>query len=186
MDVLLPMEVPLDNIGIMSTTDQQGTFNAFRSTCELALIKSQVHKHLYSVAAADRPVVEVAATVAMLNEKLQQWKDSVPTEFRPAAFPQSPIATVLLFMHLSYFNCLIAIHRVTAARGSRLGMDLVERNSVYTLPSPVVFTSESLCTKAATASINLTKYIPKSNIIVIGYVIPQIKHICSFASLFCG
>ncbi|CAI7573974.1 unnamed protein product [Penicillium glandicola] len=176
MDVLLPMEVPLDNMGTMPTTDQQGTFNAFRSTCELALIKSQVHKHLYSVAAADRPFVEVAATVAMLNQKLQEWKDSVPTEFQPelrrlSAFPQSPTAAVLLFLHLSYFNCVIAIHRVTAARGSRLGMDLVERNSFHIPPNSVVFMSESLCTKSAIASINLMKYMPKSDVILIGLMI---------------
>ncbi|KAK4868193.1 hypothetical protein LT330_007391 [Penicillium expansum] len=176
MDVLLPMEVPLDNIGTLSTTDQQGTFNAFRSMCELALIRSQIYKHLYSVTAADRPLAEVAAAVAMLNQKLQQWKDSIPTEFQPdprrlSDSSKSTIAVTLVFLHLSYFNCLIAIHRVTAARGSRLAMDLVERNSVYTPPHPVVFMSESLCTKAATASIDLMKYMPKSNITLIGIMI---------------
>ncbi|KAJ5372010.1 hypothetical protein N7517_004016 [Penicillium concentricum] len=176
MDVLLPMEAPLDNIGTMATTDQQGTFNAFRSACELALIKSQVHQHLYSLAAADRPPVEVAAAVAMLNQKLQQWKDSIPIEFRPelrrpCAFPQSPTAAILLLLHFSYFNCLIAIHRVTAARGSRLGVDLVESNSFHIAPNPVVFASESLCTKSAIASINLIKYMPKSDIILIGIMI---------------
>lgn len=175
MDVLLPMEVPLDNIGTLPTTNQQGTFNTFRSVCELAVIKSQVYKHLYSVTAADRPLVEVAATVDMLNQKLQQWKDSIPVEFqpesrRPSAFPKSPLAVTLLFLHLSYFNCLIAIHRITAVRGSRLFGDLIERNSVYNLPHPVVFMSKSLCTNAATASINLLKYMPQSNIALIGYV----------------
>ncbi|KAJ5685810.1 hypothetical protein N7536_008429 [Penicillium majusculum] len=176
MDVLLPMEVPLDNIGTLSTTNQQGTFNAFRSMCELALIKSQVYKHLYSVRAVDRPLVEVAAAVEMLNQKLEQWKDSIPVEFQPesrrlSAFPKSPIAVTLLFLHLSYFNCLIAIHRVTAVWGSRLGRDLIERNNVYNLPHPVVFMSESLCTSAATASINLLKYMPQSNITLIGILI---------------
>ncbi|OQE26069.1 hypothetical protein PENFLA_c007G03850 [Penicillium flavigenum] len=176
MDVLLPTEVPLDNIGIMPTTDRQETFNVFRSTCELALIKSQVHKHLYSVAAGANPPVEVAASVAMLDEKLQQWKDSIPTEFRPeprrlSTFPQSPIAVILLYLHLSYFNCLITIHRITAAQGSSLGIDLVKRSSVYTLPNQVVFMSESLCTKAATASINLIKYMPKFNFTLIGIMI---------------
>lgn len=181
MDVLLPMKVPLDNIGTLSTTNQQGTFNVFRSMCELGLIKSQVYKHLYSVRAADRPLVEVAAAVEMLNQKLEQWKDSIPVEFRPesrriSAFPKSPLAVTLLFLHLSYFNCLITIHRVTAVRGSRLGMDLIERNSVYNLPHPVVFMSKSLCTNAATASINLLKYIPQSNITVIGYVMTLIQN----------
>ncbi|OQD65797.1 hypothetical protein PENPOL_c005G08732 [Penicillium polonicum] len=176
MDVLLPMEVPLDNIGTLSTTNQQGTFNVFRSMCELALIRSQVYKHLYSVRAADRPLVEMAAAVEMLNQKLQEWKDSIPVEFQPesrriSAFPKSPLAVTLLFLHLSYFNCLITIHRVTAVWGSRLGMDLIERNSVYNLPHPVVFMSKSLCTNAATASINLLKYIPQSNITVIGILI---------------
>ncbi|KGO45588.1 hypothetical protein PEXP_061850 [Penicillium expansum] len=144
--------------------------------CELALIRSQIYKHLYSVTAADRPLAEVAAAVAMLNQKLQQWKDSIPTEFQPdprrlSDSSKSTIAVTLVFLHLSYFNCLIAIHRVTAARGSRLAMDLVERNSVYTPPHPVVFMSESLCTKAATASIDLMKYMPKSNITLIGIMI---------------
>ncbi|KAJ5520711.1 hypothetical protein N7463_001164 [Penicillium fimorum] len=176
MDVLLPMEAPLDNIGTMPTTDQQETFNAFRSACELALINSQVHKHLYSLAAADRPFVEVAAAVTMLNQKLQQWKDSIPTEFRPdlqriSAFPQSPTAAALLLLHFSYFNCLIAIHRVTATRGSSLGVDLVESNNFHIPPNPGVFMSESLCTKSAVASINLIKYMPKSDIILIGIMI---------------
>ncbi|KAG0156138.1 hypothetical protein PDIDSM_3314 [Penicillium digitatum] len=177
MDVLLPTEVPPDNMGTVSTTDQRRTFNVFRSMCELALIRSQIYKHLYSVAAADRPLVEVAAAVAMLNEKLQLWKDSIPTEFQPeskrfSAFPKSStISATLLFLHFSYFSCLIAIHRVPAARGSRLAMDLVERNNVYNVPHPVVSMSESLCTTAATASINLMKYIPKSNIALIGMMI---------------
>ncbi|KAJ5196836.1 hypothetical protein N7449_007315 [Penicillium cf. viridicatum] len=176
MDVLLPMEVPLDNIGIMPTTNQQGTFNTFRSMCELSVIKSQVYKHLYSVTAADRPLVEVAAAVAMLNEKLQQWKDSIPVEFQPesrrlSGFPKSALAVTLFYLHLSYFNCLIAIHRITAVQGSRLGRDLIERNSVYNPPHPVVFMSESLCTNAATASINLLKYMPQSNITLIGIMI---------------
>lgn len=151
--------------------------------CELALIRSQIYKHLYSVTAADRPLAEVAAAVAMLNQKLQQWKDSIPTEFQPdprrlSDSSKSTIAVTLVFLHLSYFNCLIAIHRVTAARGSRLAMDLVERNSVYTPPHPVVFMSESLCTKAATASIDLMKYMPKSNITLIGYAMTQIETFC--------
>ena len=188
MDVLLPTEIPLDNIGIMPTTDRQETFNVLRSTCELALIKSQVHKHLYSVAARDRPLVEVAGSVAMLDEKLQQWKESIPTEFRPeprrlSTFPQSPVAVVLLYLHLSYFNCLIAIHRITAAQESRLGIDLVKRSSVYTLPNQVIFMSESLCTKAATASINLIKYMPKFNITLVGYVMTWTQIRLSFCFL---
>ncbi|KAL2696293.1 hypothetical protein AAEP93_002707 [Penicillium crustosum] len=176
MDVLLPMEVPLDNIGTLSTTNQRETFNAFRSMCELGLIKGQVYKHLYSVRAADRPLVEVAAAVEMLNQKLEQWKNSIPVEFQPesrrlSAFPKSPMAVSLLFLHLSYFNCLIAIHRVAAVRGPMLGRDLIERNSVYNLPHPTVFLSKSLCINAATASINLLKYMPQSNIPLIGILI---------------
>lgn len=169
--VTLPMEAPTDSKYNMPTSDLSGSFNAFRSTCQLAIIKGQLYKDLYSPAAEDRPLSQVIASVGVLDEKLQEWKRSIPPEYQPekavADGHRSKISPVLLLLHYSYFHCMIAIHRRVVAGGVSTGTDLLEKDdftsSPASLSNPRVLLSTSLCTKAARASINLTKYLSQDN-----------------------
>ncbi|KAF9887931.1 hypothetical protein FE257_009453 [Aspergillus nanangensis] len=174
MDVNLPMETFGDNLDI-----QQIRFDAFRSMCQLSMIKSQLYKRLYSAAAMDRPLNELAVAVGMLDEELQRWKESIPFEYRPeelvsSAFSQFPVSLALLYLHYSYFDCVISIHRLTAKRARNL-MSAVQDcglDAKPTTPSnPRVYMSASLCAKAARASIDLMRYIPQGNICVVGIMI---------------
>ncbi|BAE64236.1 unnamed protein product [Aspergillus oryzae RIB40] len=178
-DVTLPMEAPTDSKYSMPTSDLSGSFNAFRSTCQLAIIKGQLYKDLYSPAAEDRPLSQVIASVGVLDEKLQEWKRSIPPEYQPekavADGHRSKISPVLLLLHYSYFHCVIAIHRRVVARGLSTGTDLLEKDdftsSPASLSNPRVLLSTSLCTKAARASINLTKYLSQDNTPLFGSLI---------------
>ncbi|GAB1205544.1 hypothetical protein APSETT445_004220 [Aspergillus pseudonomiae] len=79
----LPMEAPTDSKYTIPTSDLSGSFNAFRSCCQLAMIKGQLYKDLYSPAAEDRPLSQIIASVGVLDEKLQEWKRSIPPEYQP-------------------------------------------------------------------------------------------------------
>ncbi|KAE8157731.1 fungal-specific transcription factor domain-containing protein [Aspergillus tamarii] len=167
----LPMDAPTDSKYNMPTSDLSGSFNAFRSTCQLAMIKGQLYRELYSPAAEDRPLSQVIASVGVLDEKLQEWKRSIPPEYQPEKAVsdghRSKISPVLLLLHYSYFHCMIAVHRRVAAKGLSIGTDLLAKgdftSSPASLSNPRVLLSTSLCTKAARASINLTKYLSQEN-----------------------
>ncbi|KAE8378115.1 fungal-specific transcription factor domain-containing protein [Aspergillus bertholletiae] len=166
----LPMEAPTGSKYNMPTNDFSGSFNAFRSTCQLAIIKGQLYRDLYSPAAEDKPLSQIIASVGKLDEKLQEWKRSIPPEYQPEkAIPdchRSKMSPVLLLLHYSYFHCMIAIHRRVVGRGLSIGMDLMEKNDVMSSPAslsnPRVLLSTSLCTKAARASIKLTSHLSEN------------------------
>ncbi|KAE8152302.1 fungal-specific transcription factor domain-containing protein [Aspergillus avenaceus] len=176
----LPMEAPTDSIYSIPTSDLSGNFNAFRSACQLATIKGQLYQDLYSATAVDRPIDEIISSVGTLDEKLQAWKKNIPTEYQPESGNrtgswQPTMSPILLLLHYSYFDCMIAIHRRVAAQGVHTGVDLLRRNDLTpspdTLSNPRVLLSASLCTKAARASISLTNYISREHTPLLGTLI---------------
>ncbi|OGM44056.1 hypothetical protein ABOM_007314 [Aspergillus bombycis] len=175
----LPMEAPTDSKYTMPTSDLSGSFNAFRSSCQLAMIKGQLYKDLYSPAAEDRPLSQIIASAGVLDEKLQEWKRNIPLEYQPENAGtdrhRSKMSPVLLLLHYSYFHCMIAVHRRVVSGGLSIGTDLMEKNdftsSPASLSNPRVLLSTSLCTKAARASINLTNYLSQENIPFFGSLI---------------
>ncbi|PWY81725.1 hypothetical protein BO94DRAFT_536936 [Aspergillus sclerotioniger CBS 115572] len=169
----LPTEAPTCDIYSMPTSDQPGSFSAFRSVCELARIRGEVYQHLYSASAANRPFHQILASVGQLDEKLQTWKNSIPSEYQPDSqavtpFRQSPVSLSLLHIHYTYYNCMIAIHSLIAARGINSAQDLTDNPAFSIQPgsfaNPRVLLSASLTSKAARASINLMKYLPQDDI----------------------
>ncbi|RAK96480.1 fungal specific transcription factor domain-containing protein [Aspergillus ibericus CBS 121593] len=169
----LPMEAPTCGIYSMPTSDQPGSFSAFRSVCELARIRGEVYQHLYSASAANRPFHQILASVGQLDEKLQTWKKSIPSEYQPdsrgiAPFRQCPISLSLLHIHYTYYNCMIAIHSLIAARGINSAQDLMDDPGFSIQPgslsNPRVLLSASLTSKAARASIKMMKYLPQDDI----------------------
>lgn len=179
MSIGLPTDSPIRDASIIPSMYQSVEFDAFRAHCQLATIKGQVYKDLYSAAAKDRSLSELLTSIGALDQMLENWKEELPSKYQPELQRLQSMSMTLLYLHCSYFNCIIAMHRLIASRGIRTGDDLVRKYEDFgysaALPgSPRVFASESLCTNAARASIRLMKYIPEGHISAVGYVSIQI------------
>lgn len=182
MSIDLPTDTPIGNASIIPSMYQRVEFDAFRAHCQLATIKGQVYKDLYSAAAKDRSLSELITSVGALDQMLENWKEELPSKYQPESQRLQSISMTLLYLHCSYFNCIIAMHRLIASRGIRTGDDLVRKYQNFSFSASLsgsrrVFSSESLCTNAARASIRLMKYIPEGHISAVGYVSIQIPWI---------
>ncbi|KAL4821083.1 fungal-specific transcription factor domain-containing protein [Aspergillus spinulosporus] len=177
----LPTATSMGDFQKLSSTSKQREFDAFRAHCKLATIKSQLYKDLYSAAAKDRPLSEIMASIGTLDEMLRNWREDLPPECRPESYglpsvSQSSVSVMLLYLHCSYFNCLIAIHRLIVSRGLQTSQDLLRKYEELSSSAPPpytsrVFESETLCANAARASIRLLKYMPEGHISLVGILI---------------
>ncbi|BCS22924.1 fungal specific transcription factor domain-containing protein [Aspergillus puulaauensis] len=176
MSIDLPTDTPIGNASIIPSMYQRVEFDAFRAHCQLATIKGQVYKDLYSAAAKNRSLSELITSVGALDQMLENWKEELPSKYQPESQRLQSISMTLLYLHCSYFNCIIAMHRLIASRGIRTGDDLVRKYQNFSFSASLsgsrrVFSSESLCTNAARASIRLMKYIPEGHISAVGILI---------------
>lgn len=168
MNVELPSEDPPDNVGNVPLADGKGKFNLFRSLCEFATIESSVYKRLYSAKASKQSDGELLNTIGELDKELEDWKDSIPIDFRPENEIQAihgPLLLHVVVLHFAYYNCLTTIHRMSVHHGywtSRLSDYAIQGLNARPL-NPRVFLSAVLCVTAARASINLIKYIPQGD-----------------------
>lgn len=168
MNVELPSENPPDNIGVVPIENGQSKVNLFRIQCVFAMIQSKVYKQLYSVKAARQTDGELLNTIGDLDQELEEWKDSIPLEFRPeheikVAHP--PLRLHIVVMHFAYYNCLTTIHRMSVHHGywtSRLSNYAIAGLNARPL-NPRVFMSAALCVNAARTSISLVKFIPSQD-----------------------
>ncbi|KAJ6079516.1 hypothetical protein N7467_009269 [Penicillium canescens] len=168
MNVDLPSEDPPDNVGNVPLSDGRSKFNLFRSMCEFATIESRVYKRLYSAKASKQSDGELLNTIGDLDKELEDWKDSIPIDFRPEneiLATHTPLILHIVVLHFAYYNCLTTIHRMSVHHGywtSRLSNYAIQGLNARPL-NPRVFLSAVLCVTAARASINLIKYIPQGD-----------------------
>ncbi|KAL3474168.1 fungal-specific transcription factor domain-containing protein [Aspergillus californicus] len=168
MNVELPSEDPPDNIGNVPLSDGKGRFNMFRILCQFSIIESKVYKRLYSARASRQSDGELLNTIGDLDRELEEWKDSIPTDFRPEneiKASHTPLILHVVVLHFAYYNCLTTIHRMSVHHGywtSRLSNYAIQGLNARPL-NPRVFLSAVLCVTAARASINLIKYIPQGD-----------------------
>ncbi|KAL6924987.1 hypothetical protein FSST1_002261 [Fusarium sambucinum] len=168
MNVELPDADPADNIGNIPLADGKGKMNLFRVMCEFATIESEVYKRLYSVQATKQSDGELLNTIGELDQKLEEWKDSIPIDYRPEHdinASHTPLILHVVMMHLTYYNCLTTIHRMSVHHGywtSRLANYAIQGLNARPL-NPRVFSSAALCTAAARASVSLLKYVPQGD-----------------------
>lgn len=168
MSVELPAANPADNIGNIPLADGKGKMNLFRVMCELTTIESKVYKRLYSTKAAKLSEGELLNTIGELDKALEDWKDSIPIDFRPEheiKASHTPLILHIVMLHFSYYNCLTTIHRMSVHRGywtSRLSNYAIQGLNAKPL-NPRVFASAALCASAARATISLLKYIPQGD-----------------------
>jgi len=176
MNVELPTENPVDNIGNIPLADGKGKANLFRFMCKFAVIESKVYKQLYSTKASRQSDGALLNTIGELDKELEEWKDSIPLDFRPEheiKASHTPLILHVVVMHFAYYNCLTTIHRMSVHHGywtSRLSNYAIQGLNARPL-NPRVFSSASLCVHAARASIHLIKYIPQGDYSCVWYVI---------------
>lgn len=168
MNVELPSADPDDNIGNIPLADGKGKINLFRLMCEFATIESKVYKQLYSTKASKQSDGELLNTIGELDHLLEEWKDSIPVDFRPEheiKASHTPLILHVVVLHFSYYNCLTTIHRMSVHHGywtSRLSNYAIQGLNARPL-NPRVFSSAALCVSAARASIHLIKYVPQGD-----------------------
>ena len=171
MNVELPSEDPPDNVGnipLAKETDGKKTMNLFRLMCTFAQIQSRVYKQLYSVKASRQSDGELLNTIGELDAQLEEWKDSIPIDFRPENeinAAHTPLILHVVVLHFAYYNCLTTIHRMSVHHGywtSRLSDYAIQGLNARPL-NPRVFMSAALCVNAARTSIGLIRYIPQGD-----------------------
>ncbi|TLD37047.1 hypothetical protein E2P81_ATG02829 [Venturia nashicola] len=168
MNVDLPSESPPDNIGNIPLADGKGKVNLFRLMCQFAVIASKVYKQLYSVKASKQSDGELLNTIGELDRELEDWKDTIPIDFRPEheiKASHTPLILHVVVLHFAYYNCLTTIHRMSVHHGywtSRLSNYAIQGLNARPL-NPRVFSSAALCVSAARASIQLIKYVPQGD-----------------------
>jgi hypothetical protein len=172
MNVELPSEEPPDNVGtiplVNESPDGKKTMNLFRQLCTFAQIQSRVYKSLYSVKASRQSDGELLNTIGDLDQVLEEWKDSIPLDFRPEheiKASNTPLILHVVVLHFAYYNCLTTIHRMSVHHGywsSRLSDYAIQGLNARPL-NPRVFMSAALCVNAARTSIGLIRYIPQGD-----------------------
>ncbi|CAG9999694.1 unnamed protein product [Clonostachys byssicola] len=168
MNVDLPDEDPLDCIGNIPLADGKGKMNLFRVMCEFSVIESNVYKRLYATKAAKQSDGELLSAIGELDQQLEDWKNKIPTDFRPEheiRASHTPLIIHVVMLHFAYYNCLTTIHRMSVHHGfwtSRLSNYALQGLNTRAL-NPRVYSSASLCTGAARASISLLKYMPQGD-----------------------
>lgn len=176
MTVELPDADPADNIGNIPLADSKCKMNLFRTMCEFSVIESKVYNRLYSTKASKQSDGELLNAIGELDQELEEWKDSIPVEFRPEheiKASHTPLILHVVMLHFAYYNCLTTIHRMSVNHGfwtSRLFNYAVQGLNSKAL-NPRVYSSSALCTAAARASIALLKYIPQGDNNCVWYVL---------------
>lgn len=166
-NVELPSEDPEDGVGNLELPSGGGKFNLFKKLAEFAITNGKVYRRLYSVRASKQTDGELLSTISELDQELEQWKDSLPVEFRPETVLEKSQLTPTLVLHLTllhlgYYNLLTTIHRRSIHHGywnGRLAQYAIDGRNVAPL-NHRVFSSAALCVTAARMSIALLNNIP--------------------------
>ncbi|KAL4929758.1 fungal specific transcription factor domain-containing protein [Aspergillus undulatus] len=150
-------------------------FDAF---CELIRLKEDVYRSLYSLSAKDKSGTEVISRVGQLDARLEEWKDSIPQEYRPghpdaARSIKQGSSALVIHLHLAYHNCLLTIHRraIPCTTWSMCQDPILSPDSAIRSPNGRTLVSEKLCGEAARASLKLVKHIPQDNPLICGVMV---------------
>ncbi|KAL5337370.1 hypothetical protein BJX70DRAFT_399672 [Aspergillus crustosus] len=168
----------IDPHNFTALEDPNLAFDCYPTICRLVEIKEDVYRELYSIAAQRKSDYEAISTVGELDTRLEQWKNDIPEKYQPG-HPRAQdtikqgISDILLHIHISYFNCVLVIHR-------RSFPNTVWSTTLNALPTthhairssnPRVLKSTQLCADAARATLRLVKNIPRHNPLIRGVML---------------
>jgi len=101
--------------------DDGKTCSIFYIMAHLANIKSETYRNLYSLRSNNQPSSVFLKAVRELDERLQQWKNLIPSQFQPSSrivketnFNFGSRTTPWLFIHVEYYHIIAVIHRASA------------------------------------------------------------------------
>lgn len=96
------------------------TMPLFPWDLRLSMLKSRVYQNLYSADSLYQSVSELLSSIRDLDESLEQWRLSLPAEFRPTLYfsPETPVSanvnTQAVILRLAYYHCVISIHQASS------------------------------------------------------------------------
>lgn len=164
-NVDLPDENPEDGYGIVPLIKEKGNFNIFHAMARFSVIQSKVYMQLYSAKASRQSDGELLQAIGRLDKELEDWRASLPAEFRPESEISlehaGGILMHVIILHFAYYSCLTTIHRMSIHHGywsNRLSDYAIAGLSIQPL-NPRVFSSASLCVSAARATVQLIQYL---------------------------
>ncbi|KAL4738255.1 hypothetical protein BDV11DRAFT_216079 [Aspergillus similis] len=170
----------VDHLAIPNTDqDPNAPFDCYPSFCRLLELKEEVYRRLYSIAAQDKDDYEAIIAIGQLDSQLEQWKSDIPEKYRPGHPKardtlENGVSDTGLQLHLSYYNCVMVIHRRSIARRTspNASTRLAFRTHVaHRSSNPRALISTQLCADAARASLRLVRHIPKDNPMVRGVML---------------
>lgn len=150
-------------------------FDCYETFHRLVNLKEDVYRELYSLSAQDKKDSEIISRVGQLDVRLEQWKNTIPEEYRPGHLNAADTikrgnCMLIVYLHLSYHNCLLIIHRRTipCTTWSMRVDPVLSPDFTTRSPNSRTLVSAKICGEAARASMRLVKYIPSDNALIRG------------------
>jgi hypothetical protein len=167
MNVLLPEADPRDGLGLMYTATDGSAVNYFRLRIHLAVIQSKAYTDLYSVRALQLPEEQRLSAVQKLDELLEQWRANLPAGLQPdnlATFVGPFSTTHVVILHLTYFNCLATVHRISFFQNHLWTRSIMAEDDGLPKSMPhELCVSAMRCNEAARASLHLMNLAPQGD-----------------------
>lgn len=150
-----------------------------------AQISSRISKRLMSVKAFQQSPTELLATILELQIELEQFRESLPLEWRPGipirpseGYASSPRLTQILYLHFAYYGSIIATNVlltypwISGRFGSELdlsvhGQDHLSSSTVADAARNIIMSTRALDINAATPAF-------------LGFYYPILSHINLF------
>lgn len=124
-------------------SEKEAEFNPDVKLSQLMKIYGDVYDSLYSAKAASSTPAELAKHVARLDQVLQNWRESLPVQYRPNAdfaderpgkmdtFPTKSWYSYwcVIELHFTYYQLMSNIHRVTAYHPSWIAAAVSSENN---------------------------------------------------------
>jgi hypothetical protein len=92
----------------------------FPTNLGLAVIKDKIFNQLFSRRAMQIPDAELLKNIRELDEELEEWKSTIPAQFRPqniqAELIPNPVELSVhgLLLHIEYYDCVAWVHSASA------------------------------------------------------------------------
>lgn len=126
-DAHCDLTMPADYVRLHDLNLQQGLPQVdthlvplFPWDLRLSMLKSRVYEDLYTAHALQQSVCELLSSIRSLDEALEQWRLSLPAEFRPTLYfsQETPVSanvnTMAVILRLAYYHCVTIIHQASS------------------------------------------------------------------------
>ncbi|KAJ6185260.1 fungal-specific transcription factor domain-containing protein [Penicillium mononematosum] len=113
-DLTLP-EAPRSEPQGLTSSENSGCSPILFQFAQLATIQSQIYRRLYSVTALSQTDAELLCTIRDLDELLDDWKHSIPSQSRPSFKHRRPEVEDITssILQVQYHYCMVTIHQAS-------------------------------------------------------------------------